>query len=144
VIRIPKVLPILAVCFSLVGLADSVYLTANHLTNQSVPCDIVVGCEKVLSSEYSEFRGIPISILGAFAYFISFSAATLSFNQNRYAWMFLTVHSTGMAVFSGWLVYLQAFVIGAFCQFCLLSAATSMGLFLTTSVSWIFLREKRI
>jgi uncharacterized membrane protein len=35
-----------------------------------------------------------------------------------------------MAVFSLWLLYLQAFVIGAFCQFCLLSAGTTLTLFL--------------
>jgi len=36
---------------------------------------------------------------------------------------------------SAYLVYLQGFVIGAFCQFCLISAATSVGLFVIYLVS---------
>jgi uncharacterized membrane protein len=34
-----------------------------------------------------------------------------------------------MAGFSGWLIYVQAALIGAFCQFCLLSAISSIILF---------------
>jgi uncharacterized membrane protein len=43
-----------------------------------------------------------------------------------------------MALVSAWLLYLQGFVIGAFCQFCLLSAATSIilfGLYLASRLS---------
>jgi len=34
-----------------------------------------------------------------------------------------------MFLFTAWLVYLQWFVIEAFCQFCLLSAGTTLVLF---------------
>jgi uncharacterized membrane protein len=40
-----------------------------------------------------------------------------------------------MAAFAVWLIYLQGFVIGAFCQFCLLSAATSFTLFILFLIS---------
>lgn len=131
------VYPILAVMFSLVGFADSVYLTVNHLNEVVTPCSLVTGCDKVLTSEFSEIWGIPISALGAVSYFLTFSFATFAFNQNRMAWTFLSLLSIGMAGFSLWLIYLQAFVIGAFCQFCLISAGSSISLFLTATTSFI-------
>jgi uncharacterized membrane protein len=30
-----------------------------------------------------------------------------------------------MAIFTGWLIYVQGVILGAFCQFCLLSALTT-------------------
>lgn len=136
-LRLPVVFPVLAVLFSLIGLADSVYLTVNHYNGEIAPCSLVTGCEKVLSSEFSQILGIPISALGALSYFLTFSLATFAFNQNRLAWHLMIAITAGMAGFSIWLLYLQAFVIGAFCQFCLISAGSSIALFLTGSFSLI-------
>lgn len=136
-LRLPVVFPALAVLFSLIGLADSVYLTVNHYNGEVAPCSLVTGCEKVLSSEFSEILGIPISALGAVSYFLTFSLATFAFNQNRVAWLLMIAMTAGMAGFSIWLLYLQAFVIGAFCQFCLISAGSSLSLFITGATSLI-------
>lgn len=135
--NVPVVFPVLAVLFSLIGLADSVYLTVNHYNDVVTPCNLVTGCDKVLTSEFSEILGIPISALGAFSYFLTFSFATFAFNRNRRAWTLFSLLTIGMAGFSLWLIYLQAFVIGAFCQFCLISAGSSISLFLTATMSFI-------
>ena len=42
---------------SLVGLADALYLTVEHVTGQSVRCTIVAGCSEVLSSTYAVVAG---------------------------------------------------------------------------------------
>jgi uncharacterized membrane protein len=136
--RLPVIFPVFAVLLSLVGLADSVYLTVNHYSGVPVPCDLVTGCEKVLSSEYSVIFGIPISALGAISYFSTFSLATFAFNQNPVAWRLFSVLAMVMAGFSLWLIYLQAFVLGAFCQFCLVSAGSSILLFLTALTSMVY------
>jgi uncharacterized membrane protein len=128
--KLPVIFPVLAVLFSLVGLADSVYLSVTHFNGGVVPCDLVTGCEKVLTSEFSEIFGVPISALGAISYFSAFCFAIFSFNNNQLAWRLFSVLAFGMAGFSLWLVYLQAFVIEAFCQFCLISAASSICLFM--------------
>jgi uncharacterized membrane protein len=133
--RLPVIFPVFAVLLSLVGLADSVYLTVNHYTGAPVPCDLVSGCEKVLSSDYSVISGIPISAMGAISYLLAFSLATFAFNQNRLAWRLFSLLALVMAGFSLWLIYLQAFVLGAFCQFCLVSAGSSILLFLTALIS---------
>ena len=131
---VPK-LPVAASLLALVGLADAVYLTVHHYTAEPVPCSIVEGCETVLTSAYAEIAGVPIAAFGALAYFVAFSLAILTVFGNRSMWMLFGVQSFIMAAVSAYLVYLQGFVIGAFCQFCLISAATSVGLFVIYLVS---------
>ena len=119
-----------AAVVSLIGLADSAYLTAKHYTGKDVPCNIITGCEQVLNSQYAEIFGVPTAAFGATAYFLAFSLAILTFYGNVKLWNLFGGLVSIMAIFTLWLVYLQAFVIGAFCQFCLISAATSITLFL--------------
>jgi uncharacterized membrane protein len=126
---------LVAMAAALVGLADSVYLTVHHLTAEPVPCSIVSGCETVLTSSYAAIGDIPLAAFGAAAYFAAFSLALLAFYGNRMAWKGFGALAVLMAGFTFWLLYLQAFVIGAFCQFCLISAATSITLFISAFVS---------
>ncbi|MBA3769494.1 MAG: vitamin K epoxide reductase family protein [Blastocatellia bacterium] len=127
---------------ALLGLADSVYLTVHHYTAEPVPCNIVEGCETVLTSWYAEVYGIPLALFGAAAYFVAFSLAVLAIYENRTAWKLFGVQSVLMAGFSLWLLYVQGMVIGAFCQFCLLSAATSISLFLIFAISSLVRRAQ--
>ena len=128
-------LPLLAAVIALIGLADSIYLTIKHYTGEKVPCSIVEGCEQVLTSAYAEIGGIPLAIFGAAAYFIAFSLAILAAFGNRLMWTLFGVQVSFMLVFTAWLVYLQAFVIEAFCQFCLLSAGTTLAMFIIYTIS---------
>jgi uncharacterized membrane protein len=107
---------------SLAGLADSIYLTIEHISGRSVKCTIVSGCSEVLSSPYATVGGIPLALIGAAAYFSVFSLATLTAFEYKLAGTLLTLLVALMFLTTLWLLYLQAFVIGHFCQFCLLSA----------------------
>ena len=131
---LPK-LPVVASLLALLGLADSVYLTVHHYTAEPVPCSIVEGCETVLTSAYAELGGIPLAAFGALAYFIAFSLAVMTVFGNSRLWLLFGVQAFIMASVSAYLLYLQGFVIGAFCQFCLISAATSILLFVTYIIS---------
>src|SRR5258706_9716267 len=95
----------------------------------------------VLTSPYAEVAGIPLAAFGAAAYFIAFSLALLTAFGDRRMWKLFGVQVTLMAAFSGWLIYVQAALIGAFCQFCLISAATTFSLFLLYLIS-IFLKPR--
>jgi len=127
--------PLLAAVIALIGLADSIYLTIKHYTGEAVPCSVVEGCEQVLTSSYAEVAGFPLAAFGAIAYFIAFALAILAAFGNRLMWRLFGIQVVFMIVFTIWLFYLQAFVIGAFCQFCLLSAATTLVLFLIALIS---------
>ena len=122
--------------FSLLGLADSIYLTIQHITGQSVRCTIVAGCSEVLSSSYATFGGIPLAMIGAVAYFCVFSLSTLAAFGYRSAGHLMTLVVGLMFVVTLWLFYLQAFVIRHFCQFCLLSAATTVLLSVVVILIW--------
>lgn len=127
-----------AAVVSIAGLADSVYLTVNHYTAAPVPCSIIEGCEKVLTSAYAEIGGVPLALFGAVAYFIAFALSILAAFGNHKLWTLFGIQTTIMALFTGWLIYLQAAVIGAFCQFCLISAATTFILFIIFIASIFF------
>jgi uncharacterized membrane protein len=135
-------LPRLAAIVALVGLADSIYLTAHHYTAEPVPCSLTNGCEMVLTSSYAEIAGLPLAAFGAAAYFAAFSFALLAAFGDRRMWKLFGIHSCIMAAFSGWLFYVQAVLIGFFCQFCLLSAASSVTLLVIFIVSVVLGRRR--
>ncbi|HEU4507381.1 MAG TPA: vitamin K epoxide reductase family protein [Pyrinomonadaceae bacterium] len=120
-----------AAILSLIGLADALYLTIQHVTGNSLQCTIISGCSEVLSSRYAEVAGVPLAAIGAAAYFSVFSLATLAAFGYRIAGTLLTILVAAMFLVSLWLIYLQAFVIRQFCQYCLLSAAITVGLLIT-------------
>ena len=111
---------------SLVGLGDSLYLTVQHLTGKSVKCTITSGCSSVLASKYATMAGIPTAAYGALAYFAAFSLATLAVFGYERARTGLTILVVPMVMMTVWLLYLQAFVLRAFCEFCLLSATMTL------------------
>lgn len=117
---------IVSACLALVGLADSIYLTVQHITGQSVRCTIVSGCSEVLSSTYASINGVPLALIGAIAYFTVFSLAILAAFGYPLVGKLLVVVTGLMFLTTLWLIYLQAFVIGQLCQFCLLSAAVTI------------------
>ena len=134
-----KKLYALASLLALFGLADALYLTIEHLTGQSVRCTILAGCSAVLSSPYAVVAGIPLAAVGAAAYFSAFSLAVLMLFGYRFAGKLLLALVIAMFAVSLWLIYLQAFVIREFCQYCLLSA-----LITTTLLVVVFISRRRL
>jgi uncharacterized membrane protein len=130
-----KKLYAVAALLSLVGLADALYLTIEHVTGQSVRCTIVSGCSEVLSSPYAVMAGIPLAAIGAAAYFTVFSLAILTLFGYPKVGMLLTALVITMFGVSLWLIYLQAFVIREFCQYCLLSALITTALLVVVVIS---------
>jgi len=121
--RFRIILSTMAAVISLAGLADATYLTVTHLTGDDLVCGSSWGCSAVLGSVYASVAGIPTAAFGALAYFVVFSSATLAaFGYARARTLLMLVV---MAMFGAtlWLLYVQAFILHAFCPFCLLSAA---------------------
>jgi uncharacterized membrane protein len=108
---------------ALLGLADAAFLTVAHLTGDDAVCGTAVGCSTVLGSSYATMKGIPTAAFGAIAYFTVFSLAVLAAFGYARARSFLLAVIVVMFIASLYFLYLQAFVLHAFCPFCLFSAA---------------------
>src|SRR4030088_2162799 len=76
--KLRKRLYAVAAIVALLGLADGIYLTVEHITGRTAECIASSGCQDVLSSKYAAMGPIPLAALGAFAYFTAFSAALLA------------------------------------------------------------------
>ena len=124
---------LIAALISLVGLADAIYLTVEHLSAESLRCTIISGCSEVLSSPYAHIGSVPLAAVGAAAYFTVFSLATLAAFRYAFVATILKIAVAMMFLTTLWLLYLQAFVIRHFCQYCLLSAAVTTAL---TAIVW--------
>ena len=131
-----------AALLSLIGLADSIYLTVEHLAGRAVQCTITSGCEEVLNSAYATLGGVPLAALGALAYFTAFSLAILAAFGNGWAGKLLFYTVGLMLAVSIYLFILQAFVLHAFCQFCLLSAAVTLLLAIIVSLERFYVRSR--
>jgi uncharacterized membrane protein len=125
---------LIAALVSLVGLADAIYLTVEHITGQSLRCTIISGCSEVLSSPYAQVGPIPLAAVGAASYFVVFSLGILAAFGYGFVRPLLRIVVGLMFLTTLWLLYLQAFVIHHFCQYCLLSAAVTITL---TVIVWI-------
>ena len=117
---------LIAALLSLIGLADASYLTVQHLTGQSLRCTIISGCSEVLGSPYAQIGSIPLAAVGAAAYFAVFSLSILAAFRYRFVRPLLAALVAVMFLMTLWLLYLQAFVIRHFCQYCLVSAVVTI------------------
>ena len=119
---------------ALVGLLVASYLSLYKLGYLGVIQCSTGGCEKVQASKYAYFLGLPVAVWGVGAYLAIFVVALLGI-QPRWArerWVALALFgmtAVGVA-FTAYLTYLEAFVIGAWCQWCVVSAAIITLVFL--------------
>ena len=109
------------------GFIDATYLTILHFKNATPPCTIS-GCEVVLTSKYATILGIPLALLGSFFYISVIVVCLLILTDGKKMWLqiFYLLAGTGFMI-SAVLFGIQAIELKAFCQYCLLSAATSTG-----------------
>lgn len=119
---------IITALIALLGLGDATYLTVSHLAGDDSVCGASQPCSIVLGSKYAVIAGIPTAAFGAAAYFGVFSAATLAAFGYARARTFLIWIIAAMFLVTLWFLYLQAFVLHAFCPFCLFSAAVTFCL----------------
>ena len=108
---------------AVIGLADATYLTVQALTGETLSCGGSPDCFRVLGSSYAKVGGIPVPMLGALAYFTVFTFATFAAFGYPRAPKFLVLIAGAMFLMTLWLLYVQAFVLHAYCRYCLFSAA---------------------
>jgi len=135
---------LLIVIFSIIGLADSGYVTYKELTQTPAVCGGGFDCNSVLTSQYAHFGPVPISALGFIFYLTMLTLTSLAFleisrpnwlptNWQKLGW-FLSVAGF---IFTLYLIFLMAVVLQAWCLYCLISAFSASSIFLVQSlITW--------
>ena len=119
------------ILLSFLGLVDTLYLGIKR--GKPVPCTITSGCEEVLNSRFSAVAGIPISWFGFAFYLTVFSAAVFArFGEDDRLLRVIFWPSLAAFLISLGLVAIQAFVLGAYCQYCLGSAVLATVILLAS------------
>jgi uncharacterized membrane protein len=120
---------------ALVGLFIAVYLTLHALGLTGLAaCTAGGGCERVQSSRFSAIAGVPVALIGAIGYVAIFVVAWLGTTPRAAAadwvpWLLMFLGTTGFA-FSAYLTALEAWVIHAWCPYCITSAVVATLIFL--------------
>lgn len=116
---------------SFLGLVDTLYLGIKR--GKPVPCSITTGCEEVLNSRFSAIGGFPISWFGFAFYLAVFSASAFAVfsEDDRLFRLTFWPALAGFLVSIG-LVGVQAFVLHAYCQYCLGSAILTTLIFIAS------------
>ena len=113
-----------------VGFADTIYLAVKAVTGGPVVCNVVEGCGIVLESKWATIGGIPTAFygLGFYGLLAVFAVAYTIWRDHQLLLLMALVSSIGVIV-SAFFVYLQLFVIGAICAYCMLSAVITTAIF---------------
>ncbi len=119
---------------ALVGLLMSVYLLLYKLGFYG---ELVCGtgaCEAVQTSEHAILLGLPVAGWGVAWYAAVFVLAFLSVQQayQEATWpaRLIFLLAAGGVAFSGYLTYLELFVINAICRWCVASADVTLLIYL--------------
>jgi uncharacterized membrane protein len=121
---------------ALVGVLISIYMSAYTF---GLLGEIVCGsggCETVQHSPWARFVGVPVPLIGLLGYGALFVTGLVGLQPvgqtSRVVAGMLAAGATIGVLFSAYLTYLEAFVIHAWCRWCVVSAALAVAIFLFT------------
>ena len=116
----------LASALSLIGVFVSLYLLLWKIGALDDLACTTSGCETVQTSPYSDFLGVPVALYGVAGFAVLFVLSLVALQPRwigrREPTVVLTAVSSIGVAFSAYLSYLEAAVIHAWCQWCVVSA----------------------
>lgn len=122
---------------ALVGAGVAFYLAFIETTGSEAVCGPVGDCNAVQQSSYAMLFGVlPVGVLGLLGYLVILALWAWQYLSNaslseKIGWMLPAITFFGVA-FSAYLTFLEPFVIGAICMWCMTSAwIMTILLFLT-------------
>lgn len=128
-----KVIAIIAAIVAFIGFLDASYLSIEQIQGKTIECatSFFNDCSEVTTSVYSKILGIPVAYLG-FLYYAGFLVLCFALIDTKKMVLakylgWYSVLGLGASVYFS---FIQAFVLKAFCLYCIVSAITSTILFL--------------
>jgi uncharacterized membrane protein len=125
----------------IVGLVVAAYLASIESSGSKAVCGPVGDCNAVQASEYASLFGVPIGVLGMIGYAVLGGLwAMARWGHGKLAdWALLGIAVGALVgtLFSTYLTFLEPFVIGATCMWCITSALVMLALlWLTAGAGW--------
>ncbi len=119
---------------ALVGLLIATYMLLHRLGIVGrLICGPEGACEIVQSSRYATFLAVPVPLIGVLGYLVLLVVGVIGLQppraDDRRVSQLLVVLSGGAVAFTGYLTAVEAFVIHAWCRWCLGSAAIIVLIF---------------
>ena len=120
---------ILIILLAFAGLVNAVLIHEKTAGSIAAPCFIVQGCDTVLHSVYARAFGEPLSVWGMVYYslLILLAVGYLIEKKGFMPYVLGGIVAIGLAC-SLYFLYLQIFVLGTFCSYCLLSLIDTVAL----------------
>lgn len=123
-----------AALLSLAGCFISAYLYLYKIGKIGTLACGTGGCETVQLSQWSRFGGLEVSLIGLLGYAVLLGLSLMALQHpvsSRSPAMTLLLILSGFGVaFTGYLTYLELFVIHAVCRWCIGSAAIICAIFI--------------
>ncbi len=119
---------------ALLGLLDAAYLLLAKLGMiGELSCTISRGCDLVNTSQYSEFLGLPVAGIGVAGYLalliLAVAGTQPGLETDRRPDVALSVMSGLAVIFTLYLSYFEIVVLGAICQWCVVSQVVILAIF---------------
>lgn len=112
----------------ILGLIIGIYMTLHKYTDIAFTCFGSGGCGTVIFSRYSVINGIDVPVIGIIGNLALLAVLIFekrnSFLQKNGTLVFFEIALAGF-VFTLWLIYLEIFILKAFCPYCV-TAQTMM------------------
>src|SRR5687768_3616396 len=120
---------------ALIGLLMSVYLTLHKYGYIGTLACGTGSCDTVQTSPWAVFMGIPVPVMGVVGYLVLLVLAVVGLQpahaENRKLGLMIFLLADIAVAFTVYLTYLEAFVINAWCRWCIGSA-------IIVTLIWIF------
>lgn len=120
-----------------IGIVNTLYISYHSITKTPVKCLFFpeAWCHKVQFSSWSRTLGIPNSFAGL-AFYLSIFGFTVAASQGMGTLIWVKDIVIVGFLFSIYFTFIQAYVLRAFCTWCVVSALDFLLLFLTV-MFWI-------
>jgi uncharacterized membrane protein len=123
------------------GIGVAGYLAWTYLAEVDPYCVGAHGCADVQHSPYADVAGVPVPVIGIVGYASLLALSLLRGRVGKEIEFYLPVLSFGAALigvlFSAYLTYLEAFVIRAWCYWCVASAVIMTAVWVLSIVDLI-------
>lgn len=119
-----------------IGVVVSAYLTWVHYSGNLALCIGVGGCESVQGSRFAIAGGVPVALIGLGGFALIFALAVLRLRHAPPVWADIAIFALSIAAtaYVSYLTYIELFVIGAVCPWCVAVAVCAVLVLALVSV----------